>query len=291
MADLEYREVEPLTSQATRQLQPARRHWPLITILAAAGAGLGVGLAFLIPITYTAEARVAVGAGDLTSGAISGFPLAASQLASNYARYVNDRGVAGTDVPEGVKLSASQIPDSNIIRVEAESRDGAAATAAANSAAQELVDTVNSGGAESAAAVFTEFSKAAAADAEAQNELAAAQHELDQQLSKEASKSQIADARAAVEKATATADETGLAADSLRQKYVNLVDDSSSAAKLQVVRTSDALSSNRISWIGRLLLVGLALGGGIGYLIGRSRDRAPARGRLNSGPAADQTAG
>ncbi len=274
MTSPEFREEEPFTRAASNPFHALRRHWVSGTLITLLFAAIGVACAFVVPVTYTAEARVAVGSGDLTSGAIAGFPLAASQLASNYARYVNNAGVAGTDVPEGVELSASQIPDSNVIRIEATSTDPAAAAAAANTAATSLIDAVNADGDPRAAAVFDEFAKASEADAKAQTELAAAQQVLDRLLAKDQStNAAIKSARAAVTDAAAKADQTSLTAGALRQKYTNLVANTSTAAKLQLVRTAEATSSNRTSWIERLGLLGLVVGLAVSLVVAVRRER------------------
>jgi uncharacterized protein involved in exopolysaccharide biosynthesis len=269
----EYRESEPFTRSATGPLTAWRRHWVLGVVAALLGAALGAAAAFVAPVTYTAEARVAVGSGDLTSGAIAGFPVAASQLASNYARYVNNRGVAGTDVPDNVTLSASQIPESNVIRVEAESADPAAAQAAANSAAQALVDAVNGSGKATTDEVY----------AASQTELAAAQHDLDNLLGKDnPSKADVKDARASVTEAATKAADTGARANAIKQRYTNLVAGTSTAANLLLIRTADALESNRTSMLARLGLAGLAVGAALGLVAAvvlerrRSRRSAPA---------------
>lgn len=274
----DYREDEPFTVQAAGPLTAWRRHWVLGVVAALLGAALGVGAAFVLPVTYTAEARVAVGSGDLTSGAIAGFPVAASQLASNYARYVNNRGVAGTDVPEGVTLSASQIPESNVIRVEAESADPEAAREAANSAAQQLIDAVNDSGRTSADEVAAEFAKAADEDAAAQTALNAAQHDLDELLGKDnPSKSAVKDARDAVTEAAAKAAATGMRSAALKQRYTNLVAGSSTAANLLLVRTAEELDSNRTSMLARLGLAGLAAGAALGLVLSVVIERRRAR--------------
>jgi uncharacterized protein involved in exopolysaccharide biosynthesis len=279
----EYRESEPFTRSATGPLTAWRRHWVLGVVAALLGAALGAAAAFVAPVTYTAEARVAVGSGDLTSGAIAGFPVAASQLASNYARYVNNRGVAGTDVPDNVTLSASQIPESNVIRVEAESADPAAAQAAANSAAQALVDAVNGSGKATTDEVYAAFQEAAKDDAAAQTELAAAQHDLDNLLGKDnPSKADVKDARASVTEAATKAADTGARANAIKQRYTNLVAGTSTAANLLLIRTADALESNRTSMLARLGLAGLAVGAALGLVAAvvlerrRSRRSAPA---------------
>ncbi len=284
LSTTEYREAEPFTRAAAGPLAAWRHHWILGVVAALLGAALGVGAAFVIPVTYTAEARVAVGAGDLTSGAIAGFPVAASQLASNYARYVNDRGVAATDLPENVTLSASQIPESNVIRIEVESADADAARSAANEAAQLLVDAVNGSGKTSATDVAADFEKAAKDDAAAQTDLAAAQHDLEAELAKDKpSKSRVKSLRSDVTDATAKAANTALTANALRQRYTNLVASGSTAANLQLIRTAEGLESNRTSLLARLGLAGLVAGAAVGLIIAVMIERRRVRSRSRRG--------
>lgn len=274
MSNAEFREDEPFTRGATRPFESWRRHWVLGTLVTLLFGAAGAAAGFLMPVTWTAEARVAVGSGDLTSGAIAGFPLAASQLASNYARYVNDSGVAGNPVPENVELSASQIPDSNVIRIEAKSADPDAARAAANETAQQLMDAVNSNGDEQLAQVYDAFTKAAADDAVAESDLSAAQHTLDNVLGRtDASKASIKAAREKVTEASAEAARTGLLSDSLRQKYTAMVANTSTAAQLKLARTADSLASNRNSLVTRYGLLGLAGGAVLSLLLVVALDR------------------
>jgi hypothetical protein len=274
LSNAEFTEAEPFTRAATRPFDSWRRHWVLGTLVAILFAALGAVAGFLAPVTFTAESRVAVGSGDLTSAAIAGFPLAASQLASNYARYVNDTGVAGNPVPGNVELSASQIPDSNVIRIEASSADPAAAKAAANDTAQKLVDLVNNNGNEPIDKVFSDFTKAADDDAAADSDVAAAQHSLDNLLGKtDSSKAAIKAARTKVTDASAKAAKTGLVSDALRQKYTGMVAGNNTSAKLQLARTADTIASNRTSLVTRFALLGLAAGAVIGLLIAIGLDR------------------
>lgn len=280
MSNTEYREDEPFTQATAGPLTAWRRHWILGVAAALLGAAIGVGAAFAVPVTYTAEARVAVGSGDLTSGAIAGFPVAASQLASNYARYVNDRGVAATDLPENVTLSASQIPESNVIRIEVTSADPEAARSSANKAAELLIEAVNGTGKTSSPEVAAEFETAAKDDAAAQTALAAAQHDLDEELGKDKpSSSKVKRLRSDVTEAAAKAANTGLTANALRQRYTNLVVSASTAANLQLIRTAEGLDSNRSSLVARLGLAGLAAGAAVGLILAVVLERRRARGR------------
>ncbi len=280
MSTTEYREDEPFTQAAAGPLKAWRRHWILGVAAALLGAAIGVGTAFAVPVTYTAEARVAVGSGDLTSGAIAGFPVAASQLASNYARYVNDRGVAATDLPENVTLSASQIPESNVIRIEVESADPEAARSSANKAAELLIEAVNGTGKTSSPELAAEFENAAKDDAAAQTALSAAQHDLDEELGKDKpSSSKVKRLRSDVTEAAAKAANTSLTANALRQRYTNLVVSASTAANLQLIRTAEGLDSNRSSLVARLGLAGLAAGAAVGLILAVVLERRRAHGR------------
>lgn len=144
VSNAEVREEEFAGRRVGGVLAPVRNHKKLVAGATLAGLVLGLLLALVLPQKFTAEARVAVGAGTLTTSAIAGYPLAAQDLAANYARYINDTGLAGHTVPEGVTLSASPIPESNVIRIEAESSDRAEAELVAKDVAETLVRVVNS---------------------------------------------------------------------------------------------------------------------------------------------------
>ncbi|MFT3970643.1 MAG: hypothetical protein QM695_10285 [Micropruina sp.] len=274
MSSPDYRESEPFTEMASGPLVAWRRHWIKGVAAALIGTALGVAAGFAMPVTYTAESRVAVGAGDLTSGAVAGFPIAASGLASNYARYINDRGIAQTDVPEDVKLAASQIPESNVVRIEAVSVDAAAATAAANMAADQLVSIVNNNGRQTIDEVLSQYTQAARNDAQAQTKLSAAQHDLSQLLNNtNSTKSEIRAARDNVTKATAAAALTSTKATALRQNYVDLTTGTRTAANLMVIRTADSVSSSRMGRVAQLGLLGLIVGAAGGLVIAVQLER------------------
>jgi hypothetical protein len=144
VSSAEVREEEVVGRRIGGVLTPVRTHKKLVAGATLAGLVLGLLAALLVPQKFTAEARVAVGAGTLTTSAIAGYPLAAQDLAANYARYINDTGLAGHSVPEGVKLTASPIPESNVIRIEAESSNRTEAELVTKDIAETLVRVVNS---------------------------------------------------------------------------------------------------------------------------------------------------
>ena len=122
----------------TRPLRAVVRFWPMSFALAFVGLVAGIGVGAGKPPIYTAETRLAIGAQGLSSYAIPGFALAAQELAADYARYVSlaQDGSAltaalGSRSAEIVGLSASPVPNSSVVSVEAQSRDSALAIRAA----------------------------------------------------------------------------------------------------------------------------------------------------------------
>jgi capsular polysaccharide biosynthesis protein len=179
-----------------------------------------------------------------------------------------------------VTLSASQIPESNVIRIEVESSDPEAARSSANKAAELLVEAVNGSGKTSSPELAAEFEKAAREDAAAQTALDAAKHDLDDELGKEnPTASKVKSLRDDVTDAAAKAANTSLTANALRQRYTNLVVSASTAANLQLIRTAEGLESNRTSMIARLGLAGLAAGAAVGLILAVVLERRRARSR------------
>ncbi len=124
-------------------LTALRRHWMVAALIVLIATLVGAGVALLRPTTYTAETRLAIGRGEMSSLNIPGYPTAAKDMASNYARWVTDQGVAGLRTPEGVtSLAASPIPDSSVLRIEAKSADPDQAVKASQMAADALMAEV-----------------------------------------------------------------------------------------------------------------------------------------------------
>jgi hypothetical protein len=123
------------------------RHWFLTFVLVVLGALGGAAVARSQPTTYTAEERLAVGGGDLAAQSVPGFALASQELASNYARFVTAGPVRSALPPQTAgrvfTITASPVPESNVIRVEATAADAASATMAADEAGKRLVAQVD----------------------------------------------------------------------------------------------------------------------------------------------------
>jgi hypothetical protein len=122
-----------------------RRWWPAL-LLVVLGAGGGGAAALVQAPVYTAEARLVVGESSLSANMIPGFALATQEIASNYSRFVT-KGPVLQELPRSsarlVKtVSASPIPGSNIVRIEATATSAAAARLAASDASANLIRQV-----------------------------------------------------------------------------------------------------------------------------------------------------
>ena len=132
-----------------------RRYWWLLIVLGAIGAAAAYFVAReqRKPV-YTAEARLAVGRIDVSTQSIPGFATASQLLADSYSRAIvatkvidpaaQKTGLPATKVAD--ELTASPIPESGIIRVEAKSSDPAESIGVVNAGADSLtayVKTLN----------------------------------------------------------------------------------------------------------------------------------------------------
>lgn len=119
---------------------------PFIVLVVVAAA---IGLAHRP--TYTAEARLSVGRVNVPAFTVQGVIQGNATLAINYARAINAQPVfQGASQQVGVSpgvardaLSASPVPDSTLIRVEASAHDRSLAVRLANAGATSLATYVN----------------------------------------------------------------------------------------------------------------------------------------------------
>lgn len=161
------------TQTASTPVGSTLRHWPLTLLLAVSGLVAGLLIGNSAPVTYRSEARLAVGPGSNSAYVIAGYPLAARDLAANYSRWVQNNARSGVwAVPGLTALSASPIPDSAVIRVEAEAEDPQLATKGAHLVAKRLVTVVGEQQRKNdPQRAFAQFQKLAPAVANAQAQL------------------------------------------------------------------------------------------------------------------------
>jgi hypothetical protein len=120
----------------------------LVPVIALVLAGLAVGL--LRSPVYTAEARINVGRVDVPAYTLQGVTIGNATLAGSYARALGASAVLeraartvgiSSDTARS-RLASSPVPDSTLIRVEAEGDSSREAQALANAAAAALIEYV-----------------------------------------------------------------------------------------------------------------------------------------------------
>lgn len=236
------------------------RRWPLaLALIVVCGlAGLVVGTR-MTP-TYTAEARVAVGPGDMSAGAIAGFPQATRNMAADYSRWVTQQGLV--EVPEGVALSASPVPESNVIRVIAEGSDETAARSAADAAAKALVTKVNAAREETDPAVTTQaMQEAAGTWAGTKTELDRATYEFNKVNNNEQSTDRQYNAAATVLTRAQTAETTAkVQLEALSERFKTQATSSSTSADLRSIAPAEVITDTRRALALRYAVFGAAVG-------------------------------
>lgn len=239
-----------------------RRQWIVITTITLGCLLIALLVSAVRPAVHTAEARLAVGAGQMTALNIPGFPTASEQMASNYARWVNHQGVQGELVPDGtLGVAASPIVESNVILIEAFAHDPDTAVEAAAAMATALKDAVNQVSDENDPEVLM-----AQITATMEPLLAARQEALRAQGTFEASQEegvpQVEEDRrfAAYVEAESALTELQLEYDSMRDRYRNLSASRSTEAQLIDTLPATAIGDDRTSVLQRNALLGILAG-------------------------------
>lgn len=122
------------------------RGFALYALIVITGLVVGAIWFALTPATYTGEYRIAIGQSTVSAAQVPGYTTAEAQLASNYARLLQDNASERTAVaPPGSSVksvTASPIPGSSVIRVEAQASSAFAASESAKTAASRLKKTI-----------------------------------------------------------------------------------------------------------------------------------------------------
>jgi capsular polysaccharide biosynthesis protein len=243
-----------------------RRHKRMAVLAVLAAAAVGAGSALLLPTDYMAETRLAVGGNDLAAQAVPGFALASQEMAANYARYVNnaqeqsalesDLGVRAGTVEE---VSASPIPQSNVVRIEVTARTPEAAVSAAAAVAESLMDRVNdrSGADDEAEATLAEHAELSDQVAAAQQASDAAEDAVDNA----APGANLTQLREVAASAAAQVAVLKVQQEALGQKYrAQIAATAEVAANLSVVQEAALSHDNLLARLQQFGLAGAALG-------------------------------
>gem|GEM_PF-958339 len=272
----------------TRPLRAVVRFWPMSFALAFVGLVAGVGAGAGKPPIYTAETRLAIGAQGLSSYAIPGFALAAQELAADYARYVSlaQDGSAltaalGSRSAEIVGLSASPVPNSSVISVEAQSGDSVLAMKAATAVGAALIAATNvQTNDQTAAALLKQYTTLSATVAQANQVLVAAQTLVTKLLTlSTATPSQIASAQATEADAATNYATLQLQQTALGNRYQSVATSSTPSSNLSVVQPATVIFNNTTKNEELYGLVGLAGGGALSLVAATIRSRIVKRRR------------
>ncbi len=274
---------ESSTELPPSPITAALRYWYITVPLAVLGLVVGVLVGSSRPTEVTAEARLAVGSGDLASYQVAGFASAATQLASNYARYAGAqstpeqrRDLVGDVAGQVDDISASPIPDSNIVRVEVVSTSEAAAVLGADRAADRLVAlTTGADPQRDPGKVLADFTAVSqeAAQAEALQEQAKSQ--LSSLIGQKAAPAVLTQARVALAAATSKLSIAKLRQDALGGLYQELAQSPPTQSGLVVVdrafvSETNATSQQQLFGVGGLIL-GALLGLVVAVVLSRRR--------------------
>lgn len=290
--------MERTTATNPSPLRAMARLWPVSLVLIVLGALLGAGYAGSRPTTYTANARLAVGGSDIAAQAIPGFALASQEIASNYARFVStDATAAALPASERFRLvstTASPIPSSNVILLEAKATSAAVALDAANGAAASLTKQVNDAvNVNDAAATLASYTKVSAKVAQAQ-----AAHDQAQRLvahltgTLTVDEQAVSPALAAAQKAlvTATSELSTLTVqqNALGARYQTEVNTTPSQSRLSIVQAAAQAGDDKQTRLERYGLLGVALGFVLALLVAAGVDRLSLRRRQSRTPAGQE---
>jgi uncharacterized protein involved in exopolysaccharide biosynthesis len=276
---------------APADLPPLRafgRYWPMSFALAFLGlmAGIAVGSA-RAPI-YTAEVRLAVGGQGLSSYAIPGFALASQQLAADYARYVSVaqdgpalKTTLGARAGEVLGLSASPVPNSSVVSIEAQAADGQLAMKAATAVGSALIATTNAQTNEqSAAALLAQYNTLSGTVAQANQDLQNAQQLVTKLAAATTTTATQLTAAQAIEVAAATKFASlQLQQTALASRYQSVATSDTPSSNLAVVQPAAIIFNNTTKNEELFGLVGLAAGGAIALVAATVRARLAKRRR------------
>lgn len=271
--------VGPLVSALRR---PFLVLLPLLAMLVPS-----VALAELAPASFGASSQILVGRVDVESTAVPGFVAANQQLAGVYSRLVSTELVAGPvareldlavdDVLSGV--TASPVPESSILLVEAEAATQAGAVALAATAAEQLVVYVQQTSVAPAGgdATLQQFREASTRLVGARLARDTAQTALTEAQTGPAAA--LTAAQEAFVAAQATLDATQLEVDTLSGTFQSDLRGSGERNSLQVITSGVGTGSDRLSRlqlaVAASLLIGLTTGVGLATLVeNRSAVRA-----------------
>jgi uncharacterized protein involved in exopolysaccharide biosynthesis len=247
----------------------------LITVFCLLGVVLGAAFAFVKTPTYNAEMRLVVGKTAQLSNlaSVPGLDAAGQSLASSYSRLVDtDEVQAATAKKMGGALngsiSASPIPDSAVVRLDASapSQERAIALSKAGSAA--LVDAVNKLNDDqnkSADAILKQYEAANQIRLAAQSQVNQLQGQYNAQAAAGAGAAALNTLQTQIEAAQSKVDSANVKTQALQAAYEGVFNPTTINTQIiQPAGAPKATGSNRRSTLEAGVLIGLVAGGLLG---------------------------
>lgn len=288
--DPELMRVREDGAHCTTMLGALRSHVLVTALCVVLGVAAGLAVAWVQSTTYTGEVRLAVAGSDLSAQAVPGYALASGELAANYARYVDNaedqsalEEKIGAEQGSILSVTASPVPESNVVRIEAESQDPAVAQDAAAEVGNDLAARVAAAGSDKESqdvlASYAQLSDQVAAAEQGAN---ATQGFVDTLQGRGAAQPALDAARNDAAIAASSLAVLKVQQDALGQRYRSLVDTISSVGLREVAPASIA-SDDELARFQRYGIAGLAAGAVLAVIVVSALE---ARRRRRTSPAA-----
>ncbi len=251
-----------------------RRRWPLVVLLGVVCAALGAAVGLAANPTYTSTAQFLVGSPNVIAQAVPGYVAATQSLASSYSRQAESsqlvvpvaRQTGLSPATVSARLSASPVPDSNIINLAATGPSANAAhhlAVVASKQLQKLVHTTEFGSNGShTLKAYEQESKAIVLDQALIHQISAAQSSST--AASQSSSTTVSPAMLAAQTALAAAQ---LQAQALAANFVQSQQTSSAAAGVQTLNAAGSATNDRSSVAQKTILAGLVAGLVLGVLV------------------------
>lgn len=289
--------------EKTTPLAAVRRHLLVSALLVLLLTGASVLWAVSQDRTYGAETRLAVAGKSLSAEAVAGFALASQELAANYSRYVNNAEEQSTleadlGVPDGsvLDVTASPIPESNVLRIEVEATDPEVALAAVTQISTSLQAQVNDSeeAAQTTADALAQYTQLSQQVADAQQASAAAQNAVDAAVGRVTagfprSGDDLPALRQVAADAAAQLATLEVQQEALGDRYQSLVNDAGTASNLNVAEAPTSTGSDLVARVERFGVLGAAVGIALAFLVAPWLERRRRRARPAAATASPST--
>jgi hypothetical protein len=260
----------PALAHPPSPIQAVARH-PLIALLPVILLiGAAIAVAGQRKPTFNAESRVAIGSFSPSEQTAPGAAFAGTQFAAAYSRAITAEDVVRpvarqTHLAPGVvraRLSATPVPDSPFLRIQATGPNAPAAEGLASAATTALMGYVRRSG-----ATNTQTSRLLQRFRTAQGEAESAASDADRAKKAVTQHPDSSAARRRLERARTDVETTSLRARGLRSAYLEQAQNTTSGIPVRVLNQADSAVSDAGQKLRLLLTIGAAAGIALGVAL------------------------